>query len=93
MIYSASQGIVEDDPFFFVKRQAISLGVATIVFIGLLKIDYRKLRDFSLVAYLVTILLLFLVLTPFGSNAKGAQSWYQLPSGSSSSRRSTRSSG
>ena len=27
----------------------------SIVFIGLLKIDYRKLRDFSLVAYLVTV--------------------------------------
>jgi rod shape determining protein RodA len=81
MIYSASQGIVEDDPFFFVKRQAISLGVATVVFVGLLKIDYRKLRDFSLVAYLITIVLLFLVLTPFGSNAKGAQAWFQLPFG------------
>jgi rod shape determining protein RodA len=81
MIYSASQAIVADDPFFFVKRQAIALGVSAIVFVGVMKFDYRKLRDFSLVAYLITIGLLFLVLTPFGSNAKGAQAWFQLPFG------------
>jgi rod shape determining protein RodA len=81
MIYSASQAIVEDDPFFFVKRQAVALLVAAVVFVGLMKIDYRKLRDFSLLAYLVTVGLLFLVLTPVGSNAKGAQAWFQLPFG------------
>jgi len=81
MIYSASQAIVEDDGFFFVKRQAIALAVATVVFIGIMKFDYRKLRDFSLLAYIVTVALLFLVLTPLGSNAKGAQAWFQLPFG------------
>jgi rod shape determining protein RodA len=81
MIYSASQSIVEDDAFFFVKRQAVALLVATALFVVLMKIDYRKLRDFSLVAYLVTCGLLFLVLTPIGSNAKGSQAWFQLPFG------------
>ncbi|HEY8216284.1 MAG TPA: FtsW/RodA/SpoVE family cell cycle protein [Acidimicrobiia bacterium] len=81
MIYSASQAIVEEDPFFFVKRQAVALGVAAILFILLMRLDYRKLRDFSLVAYLVTVGLLFLVLTPVGSNAKGSQAWFQLPFG------------
>lgn len=81
MIYSASQAILEDDAFYFVKRQSIALLVATAVFIGLMKLDYRKLRDFSLVAYIITIVLLFLVITPFGSNAKGAQAWFQLPFG------------
>ena len=81
MIYSASQAIVEDDAFFFVKRQAVALLVATALFIALMKLDYRKLRDFSLVAYLITCGLLFLVLTPIGSNAKGAQAWFQLPFG------------
>ncbi len=79
MIYSASNTIVEDDPFYFVKRQAIALVISAAVFLGLMKIDYRKLRDFSLLAYIFTIILLFLVLTPLGSNAKGAQAWFQLP--------------
>jgi rod shape determining protein RodA len=81
MIYSASQAILEDDAFFFVKRQAVALLVAAVVFLGVMKLDYRKLRDFSLVAYIVTVALLFLVLTPIGSNAKGAQAWFQLPFG------------
>jgi rod shape determining protein RodA len=79
MIYSASNTIVDDDPFYFVKRQAIALVVSVLVFVGLMKIDYRKLRDYSLLAYLVTIALLFLVLTPLGSSTKGAQAWFQLP--------------
>jgi rod shape determining protein RodA len=81
MIYSASQSIVADDPFYFVKRQAVAFVVAAVVFVGLMKIDYRKLRDFSLLAYLLTVGLLFLVLTPVGSNAKGTQAWFQLPFG------------
>jgi len=81
MIYSASQSIVEDDAFFFVKRQAVALLVATVVFLGLLRIDYRKLRDFSMLAYVITVALLVLVLTPIGSNAKGTQAWFQLPFG------------
>ena len=81
MIYSASQAIVEEDAFFFVKRQAVALLVAAVVFLGLMKLDYRKLRDFSLVAYIVTVALLVLVLTPVGSNAKGTQAWFQLPFG------------
>ena len=79
MIYSASNTIVADDPFYFVKRQAAALVVSVLVFIGLMKIDYRKLRDYSLLAYIVTVGLLFLVLTPLGSSTKGAQAWFQLP--------------
>ncbi|MEX2256441.1 MAG: FtsW/RodA/SpoVE family cell cycle protein [Acidimicrobiia bacterium] len=81
MIYSASRSIVEDDPAFFVKRQSVALIIAALVFVGLMKIDYRKFRDFSLIAYIIAVALLFMVLTPIGSNAKGAQAWFQLPFG------------
>ena len=84
MIYSstherlAGQGI---DEFYYVKRQ----GVAVLIGIGLmallLAIDYRRLRDYAVLAYGATIGLLFLVLTPLGSNARGAQAWFQLPGG------------
>jgi rod shape determining protein RodA len=79
MIYSASNTIVADDPFYFVKRQAAALIISVLVFVGLMKIDYRKLRDYSLLAYILTVGLLFLVLTPLGSSTKGAQAWFQLP--------------
>jgi cell division protein FtsW (lipid II flippase) len=32
MIYSASRTLVEDDPFYFVKRQAIALGLGVALF-------------------------------------------------------------
>jgi rod shape determining protein RodA len=79
MIYSTTRNLVDDDPLYFVKRQSIALLIATAVVIGLLKIDYRKFRDFSLLAYVVVLVLLFFVLTPVGASAKGAQAWYQLP--------------
>jgi rod shape determining protein RodA len=79
MIYSASNAIVDGDPYYFVKRQAIALVLSVVLFLGLMKIDYRKLRDYSFLAYIITVALLFLVLTPLGSNAKGAQAWFQLP--------------
>ncbi|HEU5301698.1 MAG TPA: rod shape-determining protein RodA [Acidimicrobiia bacterium] len=81
MIYSSTHTKVEGDAFYFVKRQGIALALGIVVFLGLLRIDYRKLRDFSMLAYILTCAALFLVLTPFGSNANGATSWFALPLG------------
>jgi len=81
MIYSASRNIVTGDQTYFVKRQLLALTIGLIISIVLLRIDYRKLRDFSLLGYLVTVAMLFLVLSPVGSNSKGHQAWFQLPFG------------
>jgi len=78
MIYSASRNKV-DDEYYFVTRQAIAFGLGTAVFFGLMKIDYRKFRDFSMLAYVITVGLLFLVLSPVGSKSNGATSWFELP--------------
>jgi rod shape determining protein RodA len=78
MVYSATRNLV-DDPYYFVKRQSAAMIVGVGVFLLILRIDYRKFRDFSLLAYLVVIALLFFVLTPVGSSSKGAQAWYALP--------------
>ena len=78
MVYSATRNLL-DDPFYYVKRQAISLLLGIGVSIAILRVDYRKFRDFSLLAYVVTVALLFFVLTPMGSASKGATSWYELP--------------
>jgi len=81
MVYSASRNLVPGDPAYYLKRQLLSLGVGIGVAIFLLKIDYRKLRDYSLVAYCVTVALLFFCLTPIGSKSGGHQAWFQLPFG------------
>ena len=79
MIYSASRNKVAADPFYYVKRQAFSLAIGIGVVIALLRVDYRKFRDFSLLAYVITVSALFFVLTPMGSSVKGHTAWFQLP--------------
>ena len=81
MIYSASRTLVPGDPTYFVKRQLLALVIGVVLGIGILRVDYRKLRDFSLVAYIAVVALLFLVISPFGSSVKGHQAWFQLPFG------------
>ena len=78
MVYSATRNLV-DDPYYFVKRQAAAMVLGVGAFLLILRIDYRKFRDFSLLCYVLVVALLFFVLTPIGSSAKGAQAWYSLP--------------
>jgi rod shape determining protein RodA len=78
MVYSSSRNKV-DDQYYFLVRQSVALMLGIGVFFGLLRIDYRKFRDFSLLAYVLTVAALFFVLTPIGSSAGGATSWYELP--------------
>jgi rod shape determining protein RodA len=81
MIYSSSRARVPGDPAYYVKRQLLAITLGVIAFITLVRIDYRKFRDYSLLAYLFTVGLLFLVVSPFGSRIKGHQAWFQLPFG------------
>jgi len=80
MVYSTTRNLV-DNPYYFVTRQAVALGLGIVVFCVILRIDYRKFRDFSLLAYIAVIVLLLGVITPMGSSAKGAQAWYAFPGG------------
>ncbi|MBT8219460.1 MAG: rod shape-determining protein RodA [Bacteroidia bacterium] len=58
-------------------KQAIFLGVATILFLSILIVDWKFWRTFSNPIYLGTILLLVLVLV-FGTEIKGARSWFHI---------------
>ncbi len=84
MIYSSTrerlrlQGV---DELYFVKRQGAAILVGLVVMALLLAVDYRKLRDYSLFAYVATVVGLLAVLSPLGSNARGSQGWFQLPAG------------
>jgi len=79
MIYSSTHNKDPKDPYFYVVRQGLALVIGVGVFAGLIRIDYRKFRDFSMLAYVLTVAALFFVLTPIGSEAGGATSWYELP--------------
>ena len=78
MVYSSTRNKAAD-PYYFITRQGLALALGIGVVFGLQKIDYRKFRDFSLLAYVLTISTLFLVLTPMGATSKGATSWFSLP--------------
>ena len=83
MIFSATrgrQGADTIDPYFL-ERQ----GLYVVIGLGLMAftaaIDYRRLRELAPLIFGITCFLLFAVLTPLGSNRRGAQAWFTLPSG------------
>ena len=81
MVYSATRQKLHDeglDPQFFLKRQAVFTVVGIAVMAGVSLVDYRVFRDWSPIAYVGTVVLLLAVLSPIGSNSKGAQAWFQL---------------
>jgi rod shape determining protein RodA len=84
MVYSASRerlSIEGVDELYLVKRQGAAITVGVLLMAVLLAVDYRKLRDFSVLAYGATVVLLLAVLSPLGSSARGAQAWFALPGG------------
>ena len=84
MIYSATrerlrlEGV---DELYFVKRQGLAILVGLAVMAVLVAVDYRKLRDSSVFAYVATVVGLLVVLSPLGESARGSQAWFQLPGG------------
>jgi rod shape determining protein RodA len=84
MIYSSTRErlrLAGVDELYFVKRQGLAILVGLAVMALLVAVDYRKLRDFSVLAYVVTVFGLLVVLSPLGENARGSQAWFQLPGG------------
>ncbi|MEJ7764892.1 MAG: rod shape-determining protein RodA [Acidimicrobiales bacterium] len=83
MIFSATrgrQGADTVDPYFL-ERQGlyVVIGLGFMAFAA--AVDYRRLRELAPFLYASTLFLLFAVLTPLGSNRRGAQAWFTLPSG------------
>jgi rod shape determining protein RodA len=81
MIWSTTRHRIPGDEFYFVKRQAMFFVLGIGAMAGVLAIDYRRFRDRSMSAYVMTGALLLAVLAPLGSNIKGHQAWFQLPGG------------
>ena len=81
MIWSTTRHRIPGDELYFVKRQAMFLAIGLVAMFAVIGVDYRRLRDHSLFAYLATVFLLLAVLAPLGSNIKGHQAWFQLPGG------------
>jgi rod shape determining protein RodA len=77
MIFTATaskQGPAED-PAAFLKRQLIYFLLGVVILAGVCLIDYRHLRGFAAVIYGFTLIALVVVLTPLGTESKGASRW------------------
>ncbi len=81
MIWSTTRHDIPGDEFHYVKRQAMFLAFGMVAMVVVLAVDYRRLRDHSMLAYFATVALLIAVLAPLGSNIKGHQAWFQFPGG------------
>jgi rod shape determining protein RodA len=83
MVYSATRRRLEADgvdPQFYLNRQLVFVVLGVAVMIAMTMVDYRFFRDRAAVIYPATVALLLLVLTPLGSDTKGAQAWFQVGS-------------
>ncbi len=81
MVYSAThQSLValHEDPGTFLKKQTTFLALGTVVVLLAASFDYRFLKVYAGLLYVVSLALLVLVRTPLGSTIRGSQRWFQL---------------
>jgi rod shape determining protein RodA len=79
MIYTATKSglaVQSLDGSYFLKRQGVFVVLGAIVMYAVSRVDYRRVEQIATVFYAGAIILLVLVLSPFGSNALGAQRWF-----------------
>jgi len=80
MVYASTRHRLETqgiDPLYYLKRQIMAIVVGVVVMVILMLIDYRRLRELSLIGYGATVLLLIAVLK-FGVSVKGAQARFDV---------------
>ena len=76
-IYSFSK-FITDNEYDLVIRQTIFYLIGVISIIIMLKINPKKLLDYSIYIYLANILLLILVLF-IGTEINGTKAWFNIP--------------
>ncbi|MDP2892595.1 MAG: putative lipid II flippase FtsW [Bacillota bacterium] len=75
--YSAQQRY--NDPYYFFRKQIIGAGIGLVLMLLFSWIDYRKLRKFSYIGVVVSVVLLILVLIPgIGTSMHGSSRWFYI---------------
>jgi rod shape determining protein RodA len=83
LIYSATRHKVNVGDITasgYLKRQALWVALGIVAMVITAVVDYRLLRDLSPALYVGTVLVLVAVLSPLGTNSRGAQAWFQFGS-------------
>ncbi|MFF9273923.1 rod shape-determining protein RodA [Streptomyces griseosporeus] len=78
LVYSATRNRTElnqGDPYFFLLRHLMNLGIGLALMIGTLWLGHRALRNIVPVLYGLSVLLALVVLTPLGATINGQRNW------------------
>lgn len=81
VLYSVSSydaNLTFKDSAYYLKKQLVATIVGIVAMFFVMHIDYHIFDRFSFVAYIVSIILIVLVLTPLGVEANGARRWLDL---------------
>ena len=81
MVYSASSyeaSLKFSDSSFYLKNQARATALGFLCMIIVSRIDYHFWRPFAIPAYIVSIVLVLLVVTPLGVTRNGARRWLDI---------------
>ncbi len=81
MVFSATRGTDPDNVnAATLQRHVVFLLTGATVMALVSMIDYRRFREWALMAYLGVCALLVLVISPLGTEVNGAQAWFNLGS-------------
>jgi rod shape determining protein RodA len=69
------------DPAGYLKKDILNIGIGLVLGTVTARIDYRSLRAYAPIVYLLSLLGLLVVLSPLGATINGAHSWIVLPAG------------
>ncbi len=69
------------DPQAFLKKQLLNVVIGLVLLAAVSMLDYRLLRAYAPIGYLLACLGLVAVLTPIGSTINGARSWIVIGGG------------
>ena len=84
LVWSATRQAALDsggDPQAFLKKHAINVAIGLVLGAVASLFDYRMLRAYAPVLYLLSLVGLLAVLSPLGSTINGSHSWIVLPAG------------
>jgi rod shape determining protein RodA len=84
LVWSATRQSALDsggDPTAFLKKHCLNVAIGLVLGVCASVFDYRMLRAYAPVIYLLSIAGLAAVLSPLGSTINGSHSWIVLPAG------------
>ena len=84
LVWSATRQPAIDsgsDPSAFLKKHALNVAVGLVLAVVSSLFDYRMLRAYAPVIYVLSLIGLLAVLSPLGTTINGSHSWIVLPAG------------